>query len=338
MKNYLILSIFVCTFFSVSIYAQTNEPKKAPVLKIGTSGDAPENYTVGDVKGIVNGKAVYLAKPVFPVEAREAGAEGAVRVQITIDEEGNVVAATAVSGHQLLKSAAEDAARRTKFRPTRDAGGNAVKSAGILVYNFVVEKASWTKIGYDLAILEKVRILPIQISAIGKALQPDWTSEREMLGKLEEISREPAPPTPNMIPAAPPAVLTDRAQMPNGTAQKTALLERRLILPAPPTAEQVAVSQSLISALQSRLGSDEKGLWQFNLGVNLNRALQLYRNPNERSNAAQIIRQFAESAPQSVSPEVTEELRKLTMIFERDKQTIDTRNEIGRSLSVIFSR
>ena len=344
MKNCTISSIFVFAFVfafsSINFFSQTTAPKDAPVLKDETSsGGAAENFTIGDVKGLVNAKAVYLAKPVFPMGAREAGAEGAVRVEITIDEEGNVISAAAVSGHQLLKAAAEDAARRTIFRITRDAGGNPVKTSGILVYNFAVQKSGWAKIGYDLASLEKVRLLPIQIPVIAKALPPEWTSEREMLAQLEEISRrEPPTPPPGLIRAEPPLQLTrDRMNLPNGTTAKSATSEYRLILPAPPTAEQISVSQNLITALQSRLGSDEKSLWQFDLGVKLSRALQLYRNPNESANAAQITKQAAENAPPSVSPEVIAELQKLTTIFEREKRTIDTRNEIGKSLTLILN-
>ena len=243
MKIRLISSIFICAFLSLNLFSQTPVTKDAPVIKDKTLPGAPATHTVSDVRGTVNAKAVYLAKPTFSAEARAAGAEGDVRVEITIDEEGSVIAATAVSGHQLLKAPAEEAARRTKFRITRDAGGNAVKTVGVLVYNFAVEKAGWTKIGYELAALEKVRLHPIQIPAIAKAISPEWTEEREMLGKLEEISRR-EPPTSLAIAAVdPPTILPNRPNLPVGATGNSAMLERRLTLPTPPSAELISLSK-----------------------------------------------------------------------------------------------
>jgi protein TonB len=59
-------------------------------------------------------------------------------VEITIDEEGNVVSARSVSGHPLLQSAAVTAARQARFTPTK-VSGQAVKVNGVLVYNFVAQ-------------------------------------------------------------------------------------------------------------------------------------------------------------------------------------------------------
>jgi TonB family protein len=86
--------------------------------------------------GVLNGSATSLPQPAFPAIARAAHASGEVTVQITVDETGNVVAARAVSGHQLLLAAAVTAARQARFAPTR-LNGEPVKVTGVLVYNFV---------------------------------------------------------------------------------------------------------------------------------------------------------------------------------------------------------
>ncbi len=86
-------------------------------------------------KDVINGSAISLPKPPYPPEAKAVGASGAVHVQVTIDEDGNVISATAVSGHPLLRQAAANAARKAKFRPTLLAGVP-VKVSGIIVYNF----------------------------------------------------------------------------------------------------------------------------------------------------------------------------------------------------------
>jgi TonB family protein len=49
-------------------------------------------------------------------------ASGQVRVQIEVDTNGNVKSAEAVSGSPFLRPAAEEAARKAKFRPRRATG------------------------------------------------------------------------------------------------------------------------------------------------------------------------------------------------------------------------
>lgn len=85
---------------------------------------------------VLNGKAISLPKPAYPPAARAVRAGGTVSVQLTIDEDGNVSSAAAVSGHPLLRAAAVAAAREAKFSPTTD-GGKPVPVKGVVVYNFV---------------------------------------------------------------------------------------------------------------------------------------------------------------------------------------------------------
>ena len=113
------------------------------------SGDATEQKIVsGDLAagseptakkingGVLNGKASSLPAPEYPVAARAVKASGAVNIQVTINEQGDIVSATAVSGHPLLRQAAEEAARKAKFAPTF-LQGVPVSVTGVLVYNFV---------------------------------------------------------------------------------------------------------------------------------------------------------------------------------------------------------
>ena len=86
--------------------------------------------------GVLNGKAISLPKPPYPAIARSARASGTVTVQVTIDENGNVISARAVSGHPLLQAAAVAAARQAKFSPTK-LSGQPVKVTGVITYNFV---------------------------------------------------------------------------------------------------------------------------------------------------------------------------------------------------------
>jgi len=88
--------------------------------------------------GVLNGKAVRLVQPPYPAIARSAHASGQVKVQIVIDENGNVISAAPISGHPLLQGAAVAAARSSKFTPTK-LSGMPVKVSGVIIYNFVAQ-------------------------------------------------------------------------------------------------------------------------------------------------------------------------------------------------------
>ena len=117
------------------------------VLGAGFSNIAAQNQGAGPAVegsktisgGVLNGKAVNLVKPSYPAAAKAVRASGAVNVQVTIDENGNVISAAAVSGHPLLRAASVQAARQSKFSPTI-LQGQAVKVTGIIVYNFTLPK------------------------------------------------------------------------------------------------------------------------------------------------------------------------------------------------------
>ncbi len=89
--------------------------------------------------GLLNGKAISKPQPAYPALAKAARASGTVTVQVTVDETGSVVTASAVSGHPLLQAAAVQAARQAKFKPALLVG-EPVKVKGTLTYNFVLEQ------------------------------------------------------------------------------------------------------------------------------------------------------------------------------------------------------
>jgi periplasmic protein TonB len=88
--------------------------------------------------GVLNGKAISLPKPAYPPIAKAAHASGTVTVQVTIDENGSVISAHAVSGHPLLQAVAVAAAKGARFSPTK-LSGQPVKVTGVITYNFVAQ-------------------------------------------------------------------------------------------------------------------------------------------------------------------------------------------------------
>ena len=88
--------------------------------------------------GVLNGKAISLPKPAYQPIAKGANVSGTVNVQVLVDESGNVISARAISGHPLLKSSAESAARQARFRPTM-ISGQPVKVSGVILYDFVAQ-------------------------------------------------------------------------------------------------------------------------------------------------------------------------------------------------------
>jgi Ca-activated chloride channel homolog len=118
--------------------------------------------------GVINGKATNLPKPVFPAAARAVNASGAVSIQVIVDENGNIVSASAVSGHPLLRQAAEKAARNAKFSPTM-ISGQPVKITGIITYNFVT--SGDTNIAVGKLSNEKVDEVPTAASIREQSLK-----------------------------------------------------------------------------------------------------------------------------------------------------------------------
>lgn len=82
-----------------------------------------------------NPRIISFPKPKYPSEAKSVRAAGKVEVSVTVDEKGNVISATAISGHLLLRNAAVEAAQKAKFAPNTLAG-KPVKTFTVLTYNF----------------------------------------------------------------------------------------------------------------------------------------------------------------------------------------------------------
>ena len=89
-------------------------------------------------KGVINGEALSLPRPIYPSIAKQLRIQGTVSVQILIDEAGKVIAAKVVSGNPSLAPAARQAAFGARFSPTR-LSDQPVKVSGVITYNFLLQ-------------------------------------------------------------------------------------------------------------------------------------------------------------------------------------------------------
>lgn len=85
--------------------------------------------------GNLNAKAKVLAKPSDPFDVAYGFLKGEVKVNVLVDEKGNVIKADAVSGDEKLRFAAVEAAKGSKFTPYL-MKGKAVKVKGFLTFQF----------------------------------------------------------------------------------------------------------------------------------------------------------------------------------------------------------
>ncbi len=86
-------------------------------------------------RGVLQGEALVKVQPIYPSIAKQINASGEVQVEVIIGENGRVISAKAISGHPVLRSAAEDAARKWVFKPTL-LDGKPVKQPGVLKFQF----------------------------------------------------------------------------------------------------------------------------------------------------------------------------------------------------------
>jgi len=108
----------------------------AAAAEAARNAPPPEFVNVGMLS---SANAVRMVTPVYAVIAQRSLVEGKVIVDVELDETGSVTYAKAASGHQMLKGAAEDAARRSKFKPALY-HDRPIKAKGQIVYNFSLKE------------------------------------------------------------------------------------------------------------------------------------------------------------------------------------------------------
>jgi TonB family protein len=98
----------------------------------------PSSGTVRFSAGELSGQATKRVMPDYPPEAKYARAQGTVQVEVTVSESGKVIEAKVVSGHELLRGAAVEAAKKWEFKPA-EVSGAPVRMQGVLVFSFALQ-------------------------------------------------------------------------------------------------------------------------------------------------------------------------------------------------------
>jgi TonB family protein len=100
---------------SLGSSSESDPPPPPPLLP---PKENPVSKKEDALKNVLQGEAIRRVQPQYPATARMYNAAGQVRVQVDISETGRVTSAKAISGHPLLRDAAEIAARKWIFKPT----------------------------------------------------------------------------------------------------------------------------------------------------------------------------------------------------------------------------
>ncbi len=116
-------------------YLGVPPPPPPPPMAIAPGAELPGKISISG--GVLQGSAIRKVQPPYPPVAKAAKASGAVQVQILVNETGEVIEASVISGHPLLRDAALQAARQWQFKPI-ELSGRPVKAQGILTFNFTL--------------------------------------------------------------------------------------------------------------------------------------------------------------------------------------------------------
>lgn len=262
--------------------------------------------------GVVNGKATALPKPAYPPAARAVNAEGAVSVQVLIDENGSVVSATAISGHPLLRAAAVDAARGATFSPTQLAGAP-VRVSGVIVYNFVGSMTPGM-LGYEIGYAERAgRFAENSFGeSLAARLPESWASEKDA---LKTLSYEPFE-QPQAVKDAPKivAMSADGTKMTIKGSASSGYVSRQLTLDGVEAVKKIGADVDL------KLSTSDASQWHFRLGRRLGALVADLADTNKTMINASELETLRVNAPNTISEGTIDRIRELVDLASGPEQ------------------
>jgi TonB family protein len=116
---------------------QNRQPREALSMRLRAYSilNKPEGSSERIIGSVIQGRATFRAEPEYPPAARRERVSGAVVVEVTVDENGKVIKARSLCGHDMLAPAAIEAARKWRFSPTQ-LNGQPVKVVSAIEFYF----------------------------------------------------------------------------------------------------------------------------------------------------------------------------------------------------------
>lgn len=119
--------------------AETTNGSRTRVVPNNNTEAKTETVAVNNTNPMEVGSLLEYAtqrvNPIYPQQAKSIRQTGVVKVELMIDENGQVASVSKLSGPSLLRGAAEDAVKKWRFKPfMRD--GQPVKATGFVSFNF----------------------------------------------------------------------------------------------------------------------------------------------------------------------------------------------------------
>lgn len=180
---------FALVFITINIFVSFSYGQKNKVKITSKSKTFKKNFNklIQPKKvvsfGVLNGKAISLVKPKYPLTAYFGRVKGTVNIQVLINENGDVVEAKAYhNAHPFLIPSAIEAAKASKFEPFILTSGQRLKVSGIITYNFVSDSINWFELGYfSDSIVDLHRFLPF-----------NFDEEKILLNQANQLSQDEA--------------------------------------------------------------------------------------------------------------------------------------------------
>lgn len=249
-----------------------------------------------------------------------ADIETKVNVQVETDENGKVISAKAISGQPMFREAAEKAALDVTLTPVIKDGKAVKDSHTVIIFDFAGSNlTNWFNLGMTLLTLEKAPTLRYFDTGIVSYLIPqNWGAEQKLIQHLEELKNielkiDTSPKPPERV--------IDRSVIKNPDGTVT-IMETKTSTLSPEqksSSEAIAIGQSLIASIRGRLGVEPVNLWYFNLGINVNMALDKADSQKkaERLQSVKPFQQFISNPQVEVPKVMLAELQKMAMLMEK---------------------
>ena len=117
--------------------AKQEEPKTETPTETVAQTDTDSNDTSPLTVGSLLEFATKRVNPVYPPQARTMRMSGVVKVEVTVDENGNVTEVQNTNGPGLLQRSAVEAVKKWQFKPFLR-NGQPIKATGFVNFNFTL--------------------------------------------------------------------------------------------------------------------------------------------------------------------------------------------------------